>query len=70
MFLSLSTLQHYDEFDICIITMLEKLLSVRYFGGFIGHLPRHKQLFLFPWAGLTCLLCFGLLPLHSQGVRH
>jgi hypothetical protein len=38
MFPSPSILQHYIEFNICIITMLEKLHGVGFFDGSIGHL--------------------------------
>jgi hypothetical protein len=38
MFPSLGVLQHYVEFDICTITMLEKLFGAGAFGGSIGHL--------------------------------
>ncbi len=31
-------LYHYVEFDTCIINMLEKLLGVGSYGGYIGHL--------------------------------
>jgi hypothetical protein len=70
MFPSPSILQHYAEFDSRIIVMLEKLLNVRSFDGFIGHLPCHKRFFLPLWACSTYLLCFVLLPLHSYGVGH
>ncbi len=42
MFPSLSILQHYVEFDYCIIIMLKKLLGVKSFGGSICHLI-HRQ---------------------------
>jgi hypothetical protein len=51
MFPSPSILQHYDEFDTCTITMLEKLLDGGSFGGFIGH--------------LAC--CCAILPIFSSG---
>jgi hypothetical protein len=38
MFPSLGILQHYVEFDIHTIVMLEKLLGVGSFGGSTGHL--------------------------------
>jgi hypothetical protein len=38
MFPFLGILEHYAEFDICTITMLEKLYGVGSFGGFINHL--------------------------------
>jgi hypothetical protein len=37
-FPSLGILQHYVEFNIRTIIMLEKLFSVGSFGGSIGHL--------------------------------
>jgi hypothetical protein len=45
-FPSLSILQHYVEFDIRTIVMLEKLLGVRSFGGSIGHLAHCQAIFL------------------------
>ncbi len=45
MFSSPSILQHYAKFDIYTITTLEKLLSSRSFGGFIGHLTRFQAIF-------------------------
>jgi hypothetical protein len=36
-----SILQHYAEFNIHTIAMLEKLLGVGTFGGFINHLTHH-----------------------------
>jgi len=44
MFPSLSILQHYVEFNIHIIIMLEKLFSARSFGGSIGHLVIHQTI--------------------------
>ncbi len=38
MFSSPSILKHYINFNICIITMLEKLHGVGFFDGSIGHL--------------------------------
>jgi hypothetical protein len=35
-------LQHYIEFDIHTITMLEKLFGARSFNGFINHLTHHR----------------------------
>jgi hypothetical protein len=40
-----SILQHYIEFDICIITTLEKLLGVGSFGSIIGHLACCQAIF-------------------------
>jgi hypothetical protein len=40
MFPSPCILQHYVEFDTHIIVTLEKLLSVKSFGGLINHLAR------------------------------
>jgi hypothetical protein len=42
MFPSPNILKHYVEFDICTIVMLEKLISVISFGGFISHLVYHE----------------------------
>jgi hypothetical protein len=41
MFPSLGILQHYVEFHIRTITMLERLLSVGFFNGSINHLACH-----------------------------
>jgi hypothetical protein len=43
-FPSLDILQHYVEFGICTIVTLEKLLGVRSFGNFIGHLTHHQAI--------------------------
>ncbi len=45
MFPAPGILQHYVEFNICIITKLEKLLSVGSFGGSISHLIYHHVIF-------------------------
>jgi hypothetical protein len=72
MFTFPSILQHYVELYTCTIAiaMLEKLLSVGSFGGFINHLACHQTILLFLWVGLASLLWFGLLPLHYWGVGH
>jgi hypothetical protein len=46
MFPSLGILQHYAEFNIRAISMWEKLLGTRSFGGFISHLARCQAIFL------------------------
>jgi len=45
MFPSLSSLQHYVEFDIHTITTLKELLGARSFGGSIGQLICHLVTF-------------------------
>ncbi len=37
-------LQHYIEFDIHTIIMLEKLFGAKSFGGSINHLLRHEAI--------------------------
>ncbi len=46
MFPSLGILQHYVEFNIHTIIMLEKLLGAGSFGGSIGHLVLHQAILL------------------------
>jgi hypothetical protein len=55
-FPSLGILQHYVNFDTCIITMLEKLLGVRFFGGFIDHQTCHHAILLIFLSRLASLL--------------
>jgi hypothetical protein len=45
-FPSPSILQHYTKFDTRTIVILEKLLGVRSFGGFIDHLAHHQAILL------------------------
>jgi hypothetical protein len=45
MFPSLSILQHHVKFNICTITMLEKILGARSFGGSINHLTHFQTTF-------------------------
>ncbi len=44
MFPFLGILQHYVEFNIHNIVMLEKLIGVRCFGGSIGHLAHCRAI--------------------------
>jgi hypothetical protein len=45
-FLSLGSLQQYIEFDARTITMLEKILGLRFFGTIVGHLTHCHVIFL------------------------
>ncbi len=54
-FPSLGILHHYTKFNICTIVMLEKLLGVGSFDGFIGHLVRCQATFLASSGGLNLL---------------
>jgi hypothetical protein len=49
----LGILQHYVEFDIRTIAMLEKLVGARFFGGSIGHLACCHATFLASSGGLN-----------------
>jgi hypothetical protein len=55
LFPSLGILQHYVEFNIHTIVMLQKLFGARSFGGFINH-PAHRQAILPPSLGKLNLL--------------
>jgi hypothetical protein len=46
MFPSPSILYHYTKFNICTIAMVEKLLGMGSFGGFIGHCTHHQTTIL------------------------
>jgi hypothetical protein len=46
-FPSLGLLQHYTEFDVCTIAMLEKLLGLGSFGTAMGHLALLGHYFYF-----------------------
>jgi hypothetical protein len=56
MFPFLVILHHYAEFDIHTIIILEKLLGVRSFGGFINHYFIVMPFFLLLWVGWASLL--------------
>jgi hypothetical protein len=55
MFPFLGFLQHYIKFNIHTITMLEKLLGVGFFSGFIDHLPCHHATLLASLSGFDLL---------------
>jgi hypothetical protein len=55
MFPSPCVLQHYVEFDIYTITMLEKLFGAGAYGGSIGHLAHHQATFPVSLGGLDLL---------------
>jgi len=74
MFPSLGILHHYVGFNICTIVILEKLLGVRSFGDFIGHLVHCQAIFLASSNGFdiffmiwittpACLGCWALIVL-------
>jgi hypothetical protein len=58
-----STLQHYAKFDIHTIVVLEKLLDVRTFGGFIGHLAHPQTTFIAFSNGLGFLFVVWIVAL-------
>jgi hypothetical protein len=64
MFPYLNILQHYVKFNIHTIIMLEKLLGVGSFGGYIDHLTHCQTIFLLFQAGSTSFLWFGLWLMH------
>ncbi len=70
MFPSPSILQHYVEFSIRTIVMLEKLLGVGSFSNFISHQICHHATLLASSGEFNLFLWFELLPLHSWGVGH
>ncbi len=55
MFPSLNILQHYAKFDNCTTIMLKKLLGVKSFSDFIGHLTYHQTTLLVFLGGLGVL---------------
>ncbi len=69
-FTSPGIVQHYVEFYIHTIIMLEKLFNVGSFGGSIDYLACRQTTFLLLRMGLASFLWFALLPLHYWGIGH
>jgi hypothetical protein len=71
MFPFLDILQHYAKFDSCTTIMLKKLIGVKFFNGFIGHLTCHQAILLGFSIGFGLLFVIRTIaPPHFWDVGH